>query len=807
MRRKKRSDTRSEQGSTSFAAGPATGPGASAVRAGVSGEVASGVTAGRYWPAFLCVVGLAALLRVAYTLASRQSPFFDHLDLDSRFYDLWAKQIAGGDWIGKEVFFMGPLYPYFLAVVYRLAGPSLLLVKLIQAGLGALTAGFTYLLGRECFGSVAGLVAGFLAALYIPFIFYDSSILFPVLATLLNTAMLYTLYRGLRRADARWFLVAGVLAGLSAAGNASVLIFGPFLVVFLLAFSGGDAGHRIRRAGLFIIGVAVIVTPIAVRNAAVGDDFVPLTSNAGLNLYIGNNERATGAYVKPEGLDVYTDPEGESIAEAALGRQLKPSEVSRYWTGRALEFARNNRGRFASNLARKLFLFWSVYEVPQIEHLPFEKRYSWLLRLPSPSYGIVCPLGLVGMLLALRRKREAWPLALFVLAYSTTIVAFFVVARYRLPMVPALMVFAAYAALWMVSAAVRRTYRPLAWSVIGFAALFAFFHANFYRINPLSGFAQSYYRLGIIQEKKGRPAEAVTSYRKALDLDPSLAPGHLNLGILLSREGRYEEAKSELALAVGLDSTYSKAYYNLGLVYAEQAKHDSALLMVDRALQLQEDYGLARLAKAGIFYETARFDLAETLLAELRSDPSLGLQAGRQIDGLLGVIPARRAWMSGRLQESQRLSDSYLLRGDNLLSLGLEDRALRAYLRAVGADSLSGVAMFQAGSVYFNRGMLGDADRYFGAALRVMPGLKGAHFARGVIALRGGDMETACGQFERELEVDPVSSRSHINLAMCYEEHFKDLARAADHLAKYIEITGGTDELRNHLKELEAQTR
>jgi tetratricopeptide (TPR) repeat protein len=792
MRRKQRSDKRSERASASPRAAPVTGPVAAAKP---------------NWSAFLCVVGLAALVRISYTLASRHSPFFDHLDLDSRFYDLWAKQIAGGDWIGSEVFFMGPLYPYFLAVVYKLAGPNLLLVKLVQAGLGALTAGLTYLLGRECFGTVAGLVAGFVAALYVPFIFYDSSILFPVLATLLNTAMLYMLCRGLRSGGVRSFLLAGILAGLSAAGNASILIFGPFLVVFLLVFGGEAFEHRLRRAGLFVVGVAVIVAPITIRNAVVGGDFVPLTSNAGLNLYIGNNEKSTGAYVKPEGLDVYTDPEGEAIAEAALGRDLKPSEVSRYWTGRALDFARTRPSEFASNLVRKLFLFWSVYEVPQIEHLPFERRYSRLLRLPSPSYGIICPLGLVGIFLALRRRREAWPLFLFTVTYSFTIVAFFVVARYRLPMVPALMVFAGHAALWMISAAVRKAYRPLAYSLVGFAALFVVLHTNFYRVDPISGFAQSYYRLGIIQESKGRAAEAVVSYRKALDLDASLTPAHLNLGILLSREGRYEEAKSELARAVSLDSTYAKAYYNLGLVYAEQAKHDSALLMMDRALELREDYSLARLAKASVFYETARLDLAESVLVALRDDQSLGEPARRQIDGLLGPIAERRAWLAGRRQEPQEMSDSYLLRGDNLLSLGLADRALRAYLLAVQADSLSGVALFQAGTVYFNKGMLEDADGYFITALRVTPDLKGAHLARGVIAYRNGEIDLACSEFELELVVDPGSSRSHINLAMCYEEHFKDLPRAIEHLSTYIEMTGGTDELRDHLKDLEAKVR
>jgi tetratricopeptide (TPR) repeat protein len=752
--------------------------------------------------ALLMVMALAAALRIGYTLASRKSPFFDHLDLDSRFYDLWAKEIASGDWVGDDVFFMGPLYPYFLAVVYKVAGPSLLLVKLVQAVLGSLTAGMTYLLGKRCFGTTAGLVAGFVAALYVPFIFYDTSILFPVLATLLNTTALYFLYRGVCAGDDKSFLVGGLFAGLSAAGNASILAFGPLAVVFLFVYGKIPLARRLRRVVLFVVGVAVVVTPITVRNGVVGGDFVPLTSNAGLNLFIGNNEKSTGAYVKPDGLDVYTDPSGRSIAEAALGRDLKPSEVSGYWRGRAVEFVRANPARSASNLVRKAFLFWSVYEIPQIEHLPFEKRYSWLLRIPSPTYGIVCPLGLLGMLLALRKRKHAWLLFLFVISYSATIVAFFVVARYRLPMVPALMIFAGYTVYWWISAYGRGDWRRLALSIGGFVVLFLLVHVNFYRIDPLSGYAQSYYRLGIIKEEMGEAAGALSDYARATDLDPSLVPAHLNAGILLSRLGRYDEARAELQRAVSLDADYAKAYYNLGLVYAEQAMNDSALAMMTRAVALEEDYDLAMLGQASIYYEMADFERAESLLVSLRGRLSMSEQSQRQINMLLRAIPERTGWIARRRSEPQRISDAHLLRGDNLLSLGMTDRALKAYLAAVASDSLSAVAHYQAGTIYFNMGDFVSAMTHFDRVLSAVPSYKGAHFAIGVIAFRRGDIQGACSEFEQELVVDPRSSASHINLAMCYEEHLKDLRRAAYHISKYIELTGGSQELRDHLREL-----
>jgi tetratricopeptide (TPR) repeat protein/4-amino-4-deoxy-L-arabinose transferase-like glycosyltransferase len=753
---------------------------------------------------FVFLVVLAAALRIGYTFASRSSPYFDHLDLDTKFYDSWARRIAAGDWLGKEVFFMGPLYPYFLGIIYKIFGPSLLAAKLVQALVGSVTAGIVYLLGKECFGVAVGLVAGIMAAVYVPFIFTDSLILFPVLATLLNTLALYFLYRGLRRDSGQAFFGSGVFTGLSAAGNASILAFVPAAVAFILVYAKPAAG-RLVRAGLYAAGIALVVAPILVRNYAVGKDFVPLTSNAGLNFFIGNSAKATGAYVKPDGLDIYTDPEGKAIAERAAGHPLKPSQVSAYWAGRAREYIRAHPSGFAYNMVRKVFFFWSVYEIPQIEHLPFERRYSWILRIPTPSFGIVCPLGLVGAALALKRRKEAWLLVFFIIAYSASIIAFFVVARYRLPVVPALMVFAAYFIVWFASTWKRRHWRSVVYSLAAFLALFILVHVNFYRIHPLNGFAQSYYRLGIIYEGKGDLPKALADYRKALEIDPTIVPARVNLGILLSRQGEYSEAERELKDATVRDPDYDKAFYNLALVYAERGVNDSAVVLLDRALAINPGYSLAKLAKAGAYYEMGQLGDAQTLLASLERDRSLLEPSKKQIGFLLGLIPDRRAWIGSRPRDYQKTSDRYLLRGDDLASLGLTPRALDAYLRAVGADSLSTPARFQAGTMYLNSGDPDRALAQYREVLKLDPSYRGAHFAAGVVAYRRGDVRLACREFEDELTVDPASANAHINLAMCYEQQLGDLSLAASHLRRYIELTGGTAELKKHLGELEAK--
>ena len=80
-------------------------------------------------PAIL-VVALA--LRLAHFFAVHDQPFFSQLAMDAQEYDRWAQEIASGHWLGSEVFFQAPLYPYLLATVYTIVGHRLDAIYLLQ---------------------------------------------------------------------------------------------------------------------------------------------------------------------------------------------------------------------------------------------------------------------------------------------------------------------------------------------------------------------------------------------------------------------------------------------------------------------------------------------------------------------------------------------------------------------------------------------------------------------------------------------------------------------------------------------------
>jgi len=542
----------------------------------------------------MVIAAIVLLARAVYLSSLSNNIFFKTPVLDSQLYDSWAMKIASGQWLGHEAFFMGPLYPYFLGTVYAIIGHNSLGVAAIQLLIGAASIMLAFLIAKRIAGILVASTTALILAFYGPLTFYDGLLLPEVLGIFVNLAWLYLLVRQGTDFRLRAFFFAGILLGLSVLGRATALLFVAAIAIWLLRFVRLPLTRALTYLGLLAMGIALIVAPVAVRNYAVSGDFVLVTSNGGLNFYIGNNENAKGTYGKAlkelhlVGGDPESDATGRYYAEKSTGRKLKPSEVSAFWTDKALAFIKAHPSRFVSLTLRKCLLFWNSVELAQIEDYYLAKQ-----TYPSPlllvSFAFVGPLGLVGLILTARKSREFGLLQLFVIFYMLSICLFFVTGRYRLHVVPVLSIFSAYTLWRLIDQITRRSFVRTAQTLLMLLGAVIITGKPALSALGLVTSRQGWHaQMGVkLLDEPGQLDRAIRELELAIRANPSDAASFDNLGLAYVRKNMLNEAARAFERAVALDSTSVSALYNLALLKQKSGDYEGAALLYQKSLSFQ----------------------------------------------------------------------------------------------------------------------------------------------------------------------------------------------------------------------------
>ncbi len=578
--------------------------------------------------------------RRVYLFEMRSSTLFSVLFGDAERFDAWARRIAAGDWFGEEVFYFAPLYPYTMGGIYRLFGSepaaaSVEAVRWVQVLLGALACVMVAATARRLFSPRAGVLAGLLLALYPPAIFFDGLIQKASLGGFLTAALLWLALRP--RPSPRVLVGAGACLGLLALTRENTLVLLPVVAIWILVGgvvspTASDAGEtpvpqtgwraRLGAAGLVLLGAAAILAPVGWRNLLLGGRFLPTTAQLGANFYIGNHAGASGLYDPlPGGLGGirHERRDAEAVAEAATGRRLTPAEVSTWWLERALTDVRADPGSWAALLARKAMLMWQARELIDTEGIELSRDRSWLLRGLGTVYhfGVLLPLAAAGLWLTRRRWRRLWLLYAVILVLAASVALFFVTARYRYSLVPALAILATAGALEVVRLGRERRWRRLAAGLAaGAAALLLAYWPFALREDPR---AITLYNLGLSLAAAERPAEAeaeldlaldrkpgstrvlaarggarhsrqrlgpaIEDFERALELDPGQAEAHAGLGRTLVDLGLPRLAAPHFERAVELNPQYPDALVNLGNVRLLAGRPDQAIALYREALR------------------------------------------------------------------------------------------------------------------------------------------------------------------------------------------------------------------------------
>ena len=552
------------------------------------------------WIALGAIIALALTLRLVYLHEIQDHPLFRTLMGDPAVYFAQARDIAQGRLVPEHAYFhSSPLYPFFLALVARLGGAGFEPIRVVQSVAGTLSVLLIFLLGRLTVGTRSGLIAAFFAALYVPLMFFEGEVLE---ITLVITALLGSLVflQLADRGGGPWKAVAaGALLGLAGLGKPNLLLFAPVGALWL-AFHGRK--HRERRARgvrvlpavLFFAAAGVMILPATVHNFRAEGDFIPVSSNGGINFFIGNHKNSPGVFQVPPEMRFDLRLASKSAAERETGRSLSAGEVSDFWAGRTLADISANPGRWLTLMGRKFVLFWNHYEIPNHYHLYYVKLFAPVLRIPVGTFGVVAPLGLFGLALAVRRRKRVGLLILFGLSFMASVVPFFITGRYRLAIVPVLLVGAGFAveALWR--AARGKDWRTLAVAATSIAVLSVAVGIDTIEFS----FAAMHNAVGTIRGRQGDMAGAAEDFGKAIEANPDDLSARHNLGLALLELGRYDEAAEQFQHAVVRHPRYYEAWLGLGRAHAGAGRDAAALEACSAIVNMEPPAPASALAEA-----------------------------------------------------------------------------------------------------------------------------------------------------------------------------------------------------------------
>jgi 4-amino-4-deoxy-L-arabinose transferase-like glycosyltransferase len=590
---------------------------------------------------------LAALPRVLRLVEARGEPEWDRFLLDSAYYHDMARTLLARGGTFDRAFDMAPLYGYALAAVHVVFGAAdPLPVYLLQVGLGVASAVMAAALGQRLGGRIAAAVAGAVVALDPVSVVYDVRLLSVSLATFLSTGAALLAWRAwseagagadagapsprrnafdglpvVRRPGLRAAIGAGLLLGLAATARGNLLLSLPWV---LLCFTGRGrrrAGIALALAAAFPLGATVA------HNLHVADEPAVVSVNGGINLYRGNNPWVIDTAVQPFRLPGEQDAlarRARLVASVDQGEWLTMGQVDRHWRARTLADWTDDPVRASALLLRKSHQALALEEIgDNVDTKAVIARSRWLGWM-VPLHGVAVAFGLAGLLLR-PRSRDDLPLLALLVSGVGSVALFFVVDRYRAPLLP---LWAAYAG--AAAAAAWQARRRLGHLGVVVAALLVLSRPTLDPLLPWNSLAhdrlapaclldehvrrdpdlERAYEAGVAAMRAGDLTTARRRFADVFLADPVFTAAGVNLGHLLLRAGEHAEAASVSERVVREDPCDDKAWFNLAAARSALRRHADALLAVERAVALDRYEPRYRFARAA-----SRLALGQTVQA------------------------------------------------------------------------------------------------------------------------------------------------------------------------------------------------
>lgn len=383
-----------------------------------------------------CLLSVVLLLGLMLRYAA--IVFYNHTpESDELAYQSMATNLLAGNGIlesGNRAFYNAGYSMFILGPVYYIFGEDLLVARLANVFLGVASIVFCYFVAKEAgAGKIGRLLAAGIWALYLPTGIYGVYLAKENLMAPLMLGVIWCALRLVTKPSVQIAAVSGLLFGLLAMiGNAALSLVG--VVVIALVIAPSPRKQRLITLGAVVSVAVLVASPWMLRNFYVIGAPV-MNTNGGFNLYLGNNPAATGFFVS-----IADTPRGSTWHE--LRRTAGELGATETLKNEAVAWIKENPSEFISLALKKGAYFWMppFHEGKGGNTSSAESvvRLAWALQ-----FVLLIVAAITGLFLARLRNRQILILWLALSFYTAVHMLFYVIFRYREPIMPVLGVLAA----------------------------------------------------------------------------------------------------------------------------------------------------------------------------------------------------------------------------------------------------------------------------------------------------------------------------------------------------------------------------
>lgn len=616
-------------------------------------------------------------------------------------------------WMGSRQFYQDPLYPYLIGLTYRIFGDDVRFVFAWQMALGVMSNGLICLLAWRFFGSVVAVCAGALALLCAPLVYYELVLLRESTIAFAGLGVIWLTDRALTRGGWGWFALLGASLGLAFLLKSSLTLLAVGVLIGIVAHFRRRWSELRVPALATVAGLVLALTPLAARNGALGLPPLAFASSGGFTFMISN--------------DVTYDPKVGFHIDVPRFAQFMNETGGGLVSGVTNVLRAHTVASYVTLLAQKFERAWHWFEIPNNDNFYYTRLRAPVLAWLPVTFWLCSPLALVGLALSARRFSRVWLLYVLAACCLAPLIAFYVLGRFRIALVAAVIPFAALTIVEIVRATGNRQYLR---AILVTAAVLIL---GTWTGRPLQGqplIGATYWLTPFITRYEPAlraalaardPARAASAYLQFFQYEPDvtqvtslsdgavvqiLAQMHTDCASLLRASGQIDQAKVQSAQA-------------------------------------------AELARLSMRMDPSNFTGRRLLADTLFDEQSFGEAVASYTD----YLKARPNDVEAMVRLAVALAATNRL-----------DEAVGHAQQAVKLGPGNGEARWYLATLLLARGDVAGATEHAVEALALKPDDPAAHDLMGRVWASQGKVDAAKAEFERALQIDPayVQAREHL---------------------------------------------